>query len=187
MCFVFFSQNIKDVMFLSSSNGAEPMTIEELSALPKDEIPRYLKLKNLLLLNDNYVATQSEGSNTILDASYPVYSMTQLSSVDSVNIPFIEAQVIVKDKDFSADSLSFMISELNGMYDNESFGEVKSILVQNGVKVSPNAILIVKEKPPSLSSSLLWSFLTGLGGLLIALSFIPQKNSGEEEFVNEGA
>jgi len=48
-----------------------------------------------------------------------------------------------------------------------------NMFAANDINVSPDAILLVKEKAPSFNSSLLWSVLSGLGGLLILLSFIP--------------
>ena len=180
ICFTFFTSNFQDLMFLSSSKDAEPMTIEELKAIPKSEIPRYLKLKDLMLMSDSYVATQDEDSGRILDASYPVYSTQQLAEYDSLNPSALMTHVIIKDKDFHEDSLSFFMN-VDGMYDNSSLGEVRTILSQNGVNVSPDAILIVKEKAPAFSSSLMWTLLTGIGGLLIALSFIPNSMLGMKE------
>ncbi len=179
-CFVFFSSNIKDVLFLSSSSGTEPMTIEELVALPKNEIPRYLKLESLALMSDFYVATQNEETGQILDASYPVYSLTQLSNYDSLNPSSMVAHVIVKDKDFDEASLGLIV-DVDGKYDNESFKEVKDILQTSGVSVSENAVLIVKEKPPSFKSSLLWTIVTGILGLLLVLSFIPSSTFGAKD------
>jgi len=170
ICATFFLSNAKDLLFLSSSKGVEPMTIEQLSALPKSEIPRYLRLENLTLMSDSYVATEDEDSGRIIDASYPVYSLDQLGGVETNGIP--PAHVIIKDKNFDEESLN-LLNSVDGMYDNEGFGEVKDILNANGLKISEDAILIVKEKPPAFQSTLLWTLLTGLGALLIGLSFIP--------------
>jgi len=71
-----------------------------------------------------------------------------------------------------------MIMDVDGMYDNESFGEVRNILASSGVNVSENAVLIVKSKPPSFQSSLILSLVTGILGLLILLSFIPNSMMG---------
>ncbi len=182
-CFIFFSSNIQDLMFTSSHAGAEAMSIEKLISLPKDEIPRYLKLDNLALLNDAYVVTQNEDTGAIMDASYPVYSLSQMAEMDSITgASEILAHVIVKDNDFNEDSLSILMN-VNGLYEDESFEEVRDILTSSGVNVSPNAILIVKDEAPSFSSSLLWTFLTGLIGLLILLSFIPNSMLGVKEEV----
>lgn len=175
-CFVFFSSNIKDLMYTSTSNKTEAMSIEELVAMPKNEIPRYLKLKDLTLGDGNYVASQNEETGEIVDASYPVYSLKQISDMDTLN-PQLIAHVIIKDKDFDESSLQ-MIMDVDGMYDNESFGEVKNILSTSGVQVSNDAVLIVKSKPPSFKSSLIWSLVTGILGLLILLSFIPNSMMG---------
>lgn len=179
-CFVFFSSNIKDVMFLSSAKGVQPMTIEELVALPKNEIPRYLKLEDISINDGLYVARQDEESGKILSASYPVYSILQLLTQDSTSLMPLTAHVLIKDKNFNEDSLTVFMN-VDGMYDDESFEEARDILVANGVKVSDEAILIVKEKPPVLKSSMIWSAVTGILGLLIALSFIPNKMYGVEE------
>lgn len=178
-CFVFFSSNFKDLMYTSTANKAEAMSIEELVALPKNEIPRYLKLKDLTLADGSYVATQNEDTGAILDASYPVYSLKQISDLDTLN-PQLMAHVIIKDKDFDENSLQ-MIMDVDGMYDNESFGEVRNILTSSGVQVSENAVLIVKSKPPSFQSSLIWSLVTGILGLLIVLSFVPNSMMGIAE------
>lgn len=176
-CVLFFSSNIKDVLFLSSTKGVEPITIEELTALPKNEIPRYLKLENISIKDGLYVATQNEETGKVLNASYPVYSIQQLLSQDSTSLMPITAHVIVKDKNFHEDSLMVFMT-IDGMYDDESFGEARDILMANGVNVSSDAILIVKEKPPVLKSSILWSVITGVLGLLILLSFVPNRMYG---------
>lgn len=179
-CFVFFSSNFQDLMFTSTSNNTEAMSIEDLIALPQNQIPRYLKLKDLTLANDNYVATQDEDSGRIIDASYPVYSLKQISDLDTLNPNSLVAHVIIKDKDFDENSLQ-LIMDVDGMYDNESFLEEKRILTENGVNVSEKAVLIVKSKPPSFQSSLIWTLVTGLLGLLILLSFVPNSMMGIEE------
>ena len=176
-CLVFFSSNIKDVLFLSSTKGVEPITIEELTALPKNEIPRYLKLENISIKDGLYVATQNEETCKTLSASYPVYSIQQLLNQDSTSLLPITAHVIVKDNNFNEDSLMVFMT-IDGMYDDESFDKARDILMANGVNVSSDAVLIVKEKPPVLKSSLLWSLVTGVLGLLILLSFVPNRMYG---------
>lgn len=182
--FMLFSGSFKDALFLSSSQGATPITIEELMAIPQGEIPRYLKLKNVALMSDLYVATQNEDTGSILDASYPVYSTSQFGSgaIDAVAMP---AQVIIKDKDFDENAILAIEGTVDGMYDNESFGEVRGILEANGVKVANNAVLIVKDVPPSMGSSILIALVTGLLSLLIVLSFVPAKYLGKEVVVQE--
>ena len=175
--FSFFSSNFQDLLFLSTSNNTKPITIEEVAAMSKSEIPRYLRLESLVLIGSSYVVTENEETGQILDASYPVYSLSQLANLDTLNPSATVAHVIVKDKDFD-ESIMGDIIDIDGMYDNKSFGEVKKILVTNGIKVSDNAILIVKEKPPAFNSVLLWTILTGLGGLLLVLSFIPGSSLG---------
>lgn len=179
IAFFIVSDNGKDLMFLSTSKGAEPMTIEQLTALPPGEIPRYLKLQNLVLLSDMYVASQREGSDEILDASYPVYSAEQMSQLDTNDFDpsNLTAHVLIKDKDFDPEAMSFF-ENVDGMYDNESVDEVRGILVANGVKVSENAVLIVKETPPDYSSSLLYTILGLLFGLLVLLTFVPNSVFG---------
>jgi hypothetical protein len=54
-----------------------------LTSLEKNQIPRYLKLKDVIPLSDSYVASQYEDSDEIIDASYPVYSISQLEELDS--------------------------------------------------------------------------------------------------------
>lgn len=176
-CFAFFSSSAKDLMFLSSAKNTEPMTIEQLTALPQSEIPRYLKLRDLTLLSESYVVTQDEESGTIYDASYPVYSVNQFANYDTLNPASLVAHVIIKDKDFDETKMPFMI-DIDGKYDNDSFSKVRDLLNTNGVKVSEKAVLIVKEKPPAYKSTLLWTIGTGLLGLLIALSFIPRSMLG---------
>ncbi len=181
--FVLFQGFAKDLMFLSSSKGAKAMTVEQLMELPKSEIPRYIKLENLAMASDMYVASVNEETGEIADASYPVYSANQLSSSDSItSLP--EAHVIVKDNNFDENSMA-MIMSVDGMYDNESFEEVKDILVMNGVKVSNNAVLIDKKSPPTFGSTLAWTLVLGLLSLLILLSFIPSRMLGIVEPVEE--
>lgn len=180
--FMFFSSNIKDVLFLSSYNDAQPMTIEMLSELPQSEIPRYLQLEDVSILGDLYVATQNEDTGEVLDASYPVYSASQLAGDQSK----LAAKVLIKDKNFSEESMLQPVRNVAGMYDNDSFGEVKGILEANGVSVADDAILIVKgETPPSMGTSALAALITGILGLLLVLTFVPRKYLGMEEVVEE--
>ena len=180
VCFVLLSSSFKDLMFTSTSKKTEAMSIEDLTALPQSQIPRYLKLKNVALANGNYVVTQNEDTGEILDASYPVYSLDQLSEIDTLNPNPPVAHVIIKDKYFDEDSLQ-MVMDIDGMYDNESFGEAKRILTDNGVKVSEEAVLIVKSQPPSFKLSLITTLVTFTLGLLILLSFIPNSKLGGKE------
>lgn len=172
-CFFFFSENGKNLLFLSTTKGSEPITIDQLRSLPENEIPRYLKLKDVALLSDSYAAEVNEDSEKIINAYYPVYSLDQIGE-DASSLNDLTAHVIVKDKDFSEESMAFM-TDIDGKYEQESFGEIKGILTDSGVFVSDKAVLIVKEKPPVFSSALLWTLLSGLAGLLILASFIPQK------------
>jgi len=148
------------------------MSIEDIAKTPNDELPRYIKLQNVAMASSAYVATENEETGAILDASYPVYSLEQLANYDTLNPLSLMTHVIIKDKNFNEDSLGFIMN-VEGVYDNESFAETMNIFASNDINVSADAILLVKEKPPSFNSSLLWSGLTGLGGLLILLSFIP--------------
>jgi len=172
VCFIFFSGNFKDFLFLSQSNGAKPMTVEDIIDTPNGELPRYIKLENVAMASSAYLATQDEETGAIVDASYPVYSINQLANYDTLNPLSLITYVIVKDKNFNEDSLSFLMN-IEGVYDNESFTKTMNMFAANDINVSPDAILLVKEKAPSFNSSLLWSVLSGLGGLLILLSFIP--------------
>ena len=184
IAFMLFNDSMKDLNFVSSAKEAEPISIEELMELPKSEIPRYLKLKDLMLLSDSYVASQNEDSGRILDASFPVYSTAQLGEIDTVLNQPPPAYVIIKDTDFNEDSLSLFMNTVEGFYDDESFKETRDILVANQVDIAKNAILIVKKAPPSYKSSLIWTIVTGIIGLLIVLSFIPNSVLGlqnEEE------
>ncbi len=179
LAFMFFSGSAKDLMFLSSSSDTEAMTVDELMELPKSEIPRYLKLKELALLSDSYVAKENE-SGRILEASYPVYSLSQISDFDTINNRPPPAHVIIKDTHFNPDSMN-MFMTVDGLYDHESFAESKRILEENNVFIADDAVLIVKEKAPSYNSSLIKTILSGLLGLLIVLSFIPNGMLGMPE------
>jgi len=184
LAFMFFSGSLKDLMFLSTAHETEPLTIDELMELPDSEIPRYLKLKELALLSDSYVAKENE-SGRILEATYPVYSFSQLADIDTVNNRPPPAHVIIKDTHFNPDSMKMFMS-VDGLYDHESFGETKRILEENQVYIADDAILILKEKAPSFNSSLIKTILSGLLGLLIVLSFIPNSALGiREEYVQQ--
>lgn len=184
--FMFFSSSIKDVLFLSSYNNAQPMTIDMLSELPPNEIPRYLQLENVSLLSDLYVATQNEDTGEIMDASYPVYSASQVAASADGDQSKVQAKVLVKDKDFSEESMLLPVMNISGMYDDESFGETKNILEANGVSVADNAILIVKgETPPAMGSSAAEALITGLLSILLLLSFAPAKYLGMAEAPKE--
>ncbi|MEM1215656.1 MAG: hypothetical protein AAGJ82_08230 [Bacteroidota bacterium] len=176
---VFFMSNAKDVLFLSAHKDAQPLTIEMLSELEQGDIPRYLQLEGVSLMSDLYVATEDE-DGYVMDASYPVYSGTQLRSGGDQST--VAAKVLIKDKNFDEASLALgSAMYIEGMYDNESFGETKGILEANGIKVADDAILIVKgEQPPAMSSSLTAAILTGLLAILLTLSFVPVRLFGVE-------
>jgi len=178
IAFMLFSSCFKDLMFLSSTHDSEAMTVEELMELPKSEIPRYLKLKDLALLSESYVASEKNGR--IVDASYPVYSISQIADFDTVNNRPPPAHVIIKDTHFNEDSMQ-MFMNVDGLYDHESFSESKRLLEQNKVYIADDAVLIVKSKPPSYNSTLIKTILSGLFGLLIVLSFIPNSALGMPE------
>lgn len=180
ICCMFFSSNAKDLLFLSQSDGAKPMSIEDIKNTPNDELPRYIKLENVAMASSAYLATENEETGAIVDASYPVYSFEQLTNYDTLNPLSLMTYVIVKDKNFNEDSLSFIMN-IEGVYDNENFDKTMNMFASNDINVSADAILLVKEKSPSFSDSLLWSGLTGLGGLLILLSFIPGSKLGGSE------
>lgn len=179
IAFMLFSGCLKDLLFLSTTGDTEAMTVEELMELPKSEIPRYLKLKELTLLSDSYVAKENE-TGRILEASYPVYSISQVAEFDTINNRPPPAHVIIKDKHFNQDSLGIFMS-VDGLYDHESFSESKKILEENNIFIADDAVLIVKEKPPSFNSTLIKTILSGIIGLLILLSFIPNSTLGLPE------
>lgn len=169
---VMFISDIQDLIFLSSSHKIEAISIDSLRTIPKDEIPRFLKIENMIMYNDVYVVSQNEKNGKVYSASYPMYSLQQIAERDTLNPQSLMSYVIVKDNDFNEDSLSIIMS-IDGKYDNDSFKKEKEILTNNGVNVSEDAILIVKSKPPVLSSVLVGSLIKGLLAIFIALSFLP--------------
>lgn len=177
ICCIFFISNAKDLLFLSQSDGAKAMSIEDIKNTPNEDLPRYIKLESVAMASSAYLATEDEETGRIIDASYPVYSFEQLTNYDTLNPLSLMTYVIVKDKNFNADSLSFIMN-VEGIYDNENFDKTMNMFASNDINVSADAILLVKEKPPSFSDSLLWSGLTGLGALLLLLSFIPSSKLG---------
>lgn len=180
--FMFFSSNFKDVLFLSSYSDAQPMTIDMLAELPQDEIPRYIQLENVSLMSDLYVATEDEETGEVLDASYPIYSASQIAASVNGDQSSVEAKVLVKDKAFNAESMLLPAMNIAGMYDNDSFTETKNILEANGINIADDAILLVKgEAPPAMGSSLALALLTGLLSILLVLSFVPGKYLGVVE------
>jgi len=123
---MFFSSNAKDLLFLSQSDGAKAMSIEDIKNTPNEDLPRYIKLENVAMASSAYLATENEETGEIVDASYPVYSFEQLTSYDTLNPLSLMTYVIVKDKNFNPDSLSFIMN-VEGIYDNENFDKTMNM------------------------------------------------------------
>ncbi len=184
ICFVFFGSNLKDLMFTASSDVQE-LTMEALSKMSSSEVPRYMRITDASIFDGTYVSTEDEDGN-VQYATYPVYAPSQLLGKPDVKPWELAVNVVVKDKKFDLNSMQAVMT-IDGFYDGSSFTDTREILEQNGFQVSPDAILVVIDEPPSAGNAALWTGITGLLGGLLAASFIPSSLLGlkEEEEVYE--
>ena len=194
-----FLEAIPDILFNLASEKPFEMTFDEIVKTPKEDLPRYIKIKPPIIPSGSYVYEKAEKSTILQIIYYPVYPEIESDSkIDSTlktvadsslsisllqDFDNIQAQIVIRDNyakvDESDDSLRHYFESLNfsaeGRYDWEPLpDDIRTLFEDGDVKLSEDVILLKKGEKGLKTSTAIWVIILSIGvGLISASSFIP--------------
>lgn len=166
---------IPELKFHFDNNGIPELTFDELLKLPKENIPKYIKLKEAVVGNDFYIEQRKKKTNELKRVYYPVFPITDTLKTNAKII--VKSRNIV-EKDLNEDSYYFSIEfNLIGEYVGDFLdSESKDLLTLAGMNVDENLFVVWRDKMPySFIGSIIFFIIIFALVLLILFSFILTK------------
>ena len=183
--YFFISSSFTDVRFLSSYNNRKAFTIEELGNMPKQDIPKYIKVEKSLPLGSGIVTTfTKKGRVTSETYTYPVVSVDEFNDSSKAKIARVFFNTPYQKSDTS-DTANLLkeFEGIEGAYDPDQnlAADAIQMLQAENIMVAENPIIITKGGSlPTMGGSATSLALSFLAFLLVAGSFLKNMFKPQE-------
>jgi hypothetical protein len=178
LLFMGLSDAYEDIRFLSSYNNRKTFTIEELSTIPRKDIPKYVKVEHALAEGSGVVSTMTKKGRTVSQTlTYPVFPITEFSD----SIKFKIAKVFFQKPyhgDADSSNMTVSLSEYKGVEgsfnSSSTLGkDVENLLKEDSLIIAEDPIIITKGGTlPTMQGSSIQLIVCLLLFFIIAASFV---------------
>ena len=188
VAYVLFKEGFDDFRFNLEMANPKEFTVEELEKTPKEEIPRYLRVKDVMIFSDSYVESFNKKSGTLQAITYPIFSLSAVQSLgeDAKNIRvslLIYDSSVTREQVEDGSYFENLGDVVEGKYSGDAVSsEIKNMFADGGYILNKNAIELRRGATPWGYAACIAAMLGALAAwLLIGYSFVPSKEKKVEE------